>query len=115
MLDTIIDSIFDLSPAIRYVAVYKNGELSLRQRDSLQKAPSSDSDKYEELFINPTILKAVTQRGNLDCGGLNYILVRHGNFYQLVLPAEWGHASVCIEPLGDPLEHLERILVLLKA
>ena len=58
MLDTIIDSIFDLSPAIRYVAVYKNGELSLRQRDSLQKASSSDSDKYEELFINPTILKA---------------------------------------------------------
>ena len=80
-----IESIFKLSECIRYVAVYK-------------------SDRYEELLVNPTLLKLASQRGNIDCGGLDYILVRYGNFFQFVLPESWGHVSVCLEANTDPIQ-----------
>jgi hypothetical protein len=60
-------------------------------------ASSSESDKYQELIANPVMLKAATQRGNIDCGGPEYLLVRYGNFFQFILPVSWGHVSVCIE------------------
>jgi len=51
-----------------------------------------------------TLLKLASQRGNIDCGGLDYILVRYGNFFQFVLPESWGHVSVCIEANTDPIQ-----------
>ena len=59
------------------------------------------SDRYEELLVNPALLKLASQRGNIDCGGLDYLLVRYGNFFQFVLPESWGHVSVCIEADAD--------------
>lgn len=98
-----IESIFKLSNAIRYVAIYKNDKLISREKTDIAAASSTDSDRYEELFINPALLKLTSQRGNLDCGGLEYILVRYGNFFQFVLPQEDGHVSVCIEADADPV------------
>jgi hypothetical protein len=40
----------------------------------------------------------------MDCGGLHYLLVRYGNFFQFVLPTSWGHVSVCIEADANPIE-----------
>lgn len=99
-----IESIFKLSDSIRYVAIYKNGQLESRSRSNTLGASSSESDRYEELLVNPTLLKLASQRGNIDCGGLDYILVRYGNFYQFVLPESWGHVSVCIEADADPIQ-----------
>ncbi len=104
-----IDSIFKLSPFIRYVAIYRDEELSLKERSGLLNASSSESDRYEELLVNPTLLKLATQRGNIDCGGLNYLIVRYGNFFEFVLPTPWGHVSVGIEPEANPLEVGERV------
>ncbi len=64
---------------------------------------SAESDRYEELLVNPTLLKLATQRGNIDCGGLDYLLVKYGNFFQFILPASWGHVSVCIDKSADPI------------
>ena len=72
-------------------------------------ASSSESDKYEELIVNPAILTLVKQRGNIDCGGAEFVLIRYGNFFQFLLPIEGGHISVCIEPYADPLELLAPI------
>ena len=47
-------------------------------------ASSSGSDRYEELLANPAVLTLLSQRGEIDCGGLRYVLVRYGNFFQLV-------------------------------
>ena len=99
-----IESIFRLSDSIRYVAVYKDGQLESKSKSNIIDASSSESDRYEELLVNPTILKLASQRGNIDCGGLEYVLVRYGNFFQFVLPQNWGHVSVCIELTADPIQ-----------
>jgi len=99
-----IEAIFGLSESIRYVAVYKNGDLQSRSKANTVGASSSESDKYEELLVNPALLKLASQRGNIDCGGLDYLVVRYGNFFQFVFTADWGHVSVCIEPDADPID-----------
>lgn len=100
----LIEDIFALSDQIRYVAVYRHERLQSRSRAGRQGASGSESDRYEELLVNPTLLTLATQRGNIDCGGLEYLLVRYGNFYQFVLPAAHGHVSVCIEKEADPVK-----------
>ena len=66
-------------------------------------ASSAGSDTCEELLVSPTVLTLTRQRGSLDCGGLEYVLVRHGSVFQLVIPLADRHLSVCIEPHADPL------------
>jgi len=88
----------DFSDAIRYVAVYLDGKLESASKTETESASSSESDMYEELLVNPAILTLARQRGNIDCGGTEYILIRYGNFFQFVLPLSNGHVSVCIEP-----------------
>jgi hypothetical protein len=104
-----IDEIFSLSADIRYVAVYLEGKLEMKARKITADASSPESDRYEELLVNPTLIKLASQRGNIDCGGLDYLIVRYGSFFQFVLPAEWGHVSVCIEKTADPVAIGEKI------
>ena len=93
----------NFSEAIRYVAVYLDGKLESAARTAAKGASSSESDRYEELLVNPGILTLAWQRGNIDCGGTEYVLIRYGNFFQFVLPLPKGHVSVCIEPDADPI------------
>jgi hypothetical protein len=81
---SVIEQIFAVSPAVRYVALYRNGELTSRQRAGAEGASSSESDRYEELLVNPVLLTLVRQGGNIDCGGAEFVIVRYGNFYQLI-------------------------------
>src|SRR5271154_1360442 len=104
-----IDQIFAVDPAIRYVALYQQGNLTSRQRSALSGASASESDRYEELFVNPTLLTLARQRGNLDCGGSRFVLVGYGNFHQLIMDLPNGHVSVCFELASNPLEHAEAI------
>ncbi len=104
-----MEQVFALSPAVRYVALYRNGELASRQRDGAEGASSSESDRYEELLVNPTLLTLVKQRGNIDCGGAHFVVVRYGNFYQLVIDLPDGHVSVCFELGANPLDYADRI------
>lgn len=108
----LIDAIHKLSPDIRYVATYINGALNSAEKAGLDSASSSESDKYEELIVNPTLLTLVTQRGNIDCGGLQYVLIRYGNFFEYVAPVAGGHVSVGISPDVDPLPIVEQIRAL---
>ncbi len=96
-----MEALFEIDPSIRYVALYLNGTLTSRERSGLSNASASESDKYEELIVNPTLLKLVQQRGNIDCGGLDFVLIRYGNFFEFVQPTKGGHVSVGIEPTGD--------------
>jgi hypothetical protein len=104
-----IDQIFAVTPTIRYVALYQQGNLTSRQRSALSNASASESDRYEELFVNPTLLTLARQRGNLDCGGAKFVLVGYGNFYQLVLDLPDGHASICFDLSANPLSHADTI------
>lgn len=98
-----IEDIFAISKNVRYVAIYRDGKLETRSKSGTEGASNSESDRYEELLVNPILVKAASQRGNIDCGGLDYLLVRYGNFFQFVLPVPWGHISVCIEKSADPI------------
>ncbi len=109
-----INEIFHVSNEIRYVAIYRNGQLDSKSKAHTQNASSGQSDFYEELLVNPTLLKLATQRGEIDCGGLDYLLVGYGHFFQFVLPQEWGHVSVCIEKGADPIAIGQKVAALVK-
>lgn len=104
-----IDRIFAISTAIRYVAIYHHGQLTSAVRPGLQNASASESDKYEELLVNPTLLTLARQRGDIDCGGLQFIVIGYGSFFELVWPLASGHISVGIEPSADPLAFVSAV------
>ena len=110
---SLINTLFERFSAIRYVAVYKNGILTSEQRQQMVDASSSDSDKYEELLVNPALLTLARQRGNIDCGGLRFLLVAYGNFYQLVKEIEGGHISICLELNSDIIMVANEVLAFL--
>lgn len=109
----LIDTLFALSTDIRYVAVYEDGELSSAVRADLNEPSRFESDTYEELLVNPTVLVLARQRGDIDCGGMRYVVIRYGNFFQFVAPTPNGHLSVCIEPDADPVALAPQILGLI--
>lgn len=106
----LIERIFAVDPAIRYVATYLDGVLASAERAGIAGASSSESDKYEELIVNPTLLKLVTQRGNIDCGGAQWVIIRYGHFHELVIPVAAGHLSVGVELTSEPLIIVERVI-----
>ena len=96
-MKSLVEKIFAISEDIRYVAVYVDDKLISSERPGIENTSSSESDKYEELIVNPTLLKLVTQRGNIDCGGTEYVIIRYGFFFELVMPLRNGHLSVGME------------------
>ena len=96
-MSAIAKALFTSLPDVRYVATYVDGKLELNQRSGIANASASESDKYEELIVNPTLLKLIEQRGNIDCGGMDYVLIRYGSFFEFVQPVAGGHVSVGIE------------------
>jgi hypothetical protein len=105
--DDLREAIFALGPHIRYVALGTGQEVTTAQRDDLAEASSGSSDFFEELLVNPALLTLARQRGELDCGGLRYLIVGYGNFNQVVIPMpdRAGHVSVAVE-LGTNLSEV---------
>lgn len=99
--EQIIERCLALGPDVRYVAVYRDEKLQSRERAGLAAASAGESDRYEELIVNPSVLILVRQRGNIDCGGVRYVVIRYGNFFQCVFPIPGGHVSVALETTAD--------------
>jgi hypothetical protein len=112
--ETLINDAFEISVDIRYIAVYDNENLVIKQRGNINNASSGESDKYEELLVNPTLIKLASQRGNIDCGGLEYFIIRYGNFFVLLFPCRNGHVNIGIEPEKNPFTFIEPIKRLLR-
>jgi len=102
--DSLAEALFAASPAVRYVALGRGQDVELRERPAVSDASSSESDRYEELLVNPTLITLARQRGEIDCGGLDYLVVAYGNFFQLVMPVAGGHLSVAIDRTAVPTE-----------
>jgi hypothetical protein len=103
MHDELTQAIFDLGPFVRYVAYGEGQTVFTREREDLAQASDATSDRFEELLVNPTLLTLTRQRGELDCGGLRFVIVGYGNFNQLVMPTPAGHVSVALEKDADAL------------
>lgn len=112
--EQLIHDLLDISGAVRYVAVYDEDGLSIRQRSDIDHASSGESDKYEELLVNPTLIKLASQRGNIDCGGLDYFIIRYGNFFVLLIPGPNGHLNLGIEPDQQPFLLLDPVYAVLE-
>lgn len=108
------ESVLRVRSEIRYVAVRSQGQLCLRQRAQLENASSPESDRYEELIVNPTLLTLVGQRGDIDCGGAQFVLIRYGNFFQFLVPLPGGHISIGMEADCNPLEVVASALPVLR-
>ena len=112
-MNTLLDTLFHLTTKIRYVSIYSAGQLFMRQRPDILHASASDSDRYEELLVNPTLLTLTRQRGEIDCGGLMYIIIRYEFFFQLVVPLKEGHISIAFEPQAEPMNYVGQVTQLL--
>lgn len=99
--ESLKEKVFSISKHIRYVAIYVNGQLLSSERPGIKNTSSTESDKYEELIVNPTLLKLVTQRGNIDCGGAEFVIIRYGSFFEFAMPLTNGHLSFGIEVTSD--------------
>jgi hypothetical protein len=113
-MDSTIEAIFELTSAVRYVAFYQDGHLFMHKRPDIGKPTASESDHYEELLVNPAILLLADKRGNIDCGGLEYVIVRYGNFYQFVHPTSNGHVSIAFGLEANPIAWADPIAELLR-
>jgi hypothetical protein len=109
-----VEELFKISGQIRYIAVYDQDDLFMKQRSDIFNVSASESDKYEELLVNPTLIKLASQRGNIDCGGLQYLIIRYGNFFVLLVPGKDGHINIGLEPDQNPVLLMEPLRELLK-
>lgn len=98
------DVVFGLDAAIRYVAVAQGQRVEMSERSGLTERSASESGRYEELLVNPALMTLASHRGDIDCGGFGYLIVRYGFFFQIVMPLETGHISVAVQPEGDPIK-----------
>jgi len=106
------EAIFGLGQHIRYVASGSGQDVDLAQREGLADASDAGSDFFEELIVNPTLLTLTRQRGELDCGGLRFVIVGYGSFHEIVLPAADGHLSVGVALDADPVAVAEQVAAL---
>jgi hypothetical protein len=114
-IEVLATAVFGLSPYVRYVALRTGDELSLQERSGIYDASSSNSDRYEELLVNPTLLLLTTARGQIDCGGLEYLLIRYCKFFALIHPVRGGHITIGISVAAEPLALVDPIRDLLRA
>ena len=91
----LINDIFKLG-VVGYVALNSGQEVLMRIAPGLESGTTAETNFYEELLVNPTLLKLASQRGELDCGGLNYIAIGYGDFTQLIMLMKDGHISMGI-------------------
>lgn len=102
-------ALFALSPLVRYVALLRGRDLELQERPGLTGASASETDRYEELLVNPAVLTLLRRRGEIDCGGLDHVWIRYGNFWTGLFPTAEGHVNVGLEPDAVPTEHVAAI------
>lgn len=106
-------ALFALSPLVRYVALLRGRDLELQERPGLAGASASETDRYEELLVNPGVLTLLRRRGEIDCGGLDHVWIRYGNFWTGLFPLEDGHVNVGLEPDAVPTEIVPKIRAVL--
>lgn len=96
--------LFALDPGIRYIAVVQDGRIvEMAQNSGFATNNPHETDRMEELFVNPTVLDLTRRRGELDLDGIRYVVVRYGPMFQLLIPFRQGHLSVGIELNTDPV------------
>ena len=111
--EQLISGIFALG-GVGYVALCSGQEILLRVAPGLTSTTTEETNFYEELLVNPTLLKLASQRANLDCEGLRYIAIGYGGFVQLIMLLKGGHVSMGVSRKANTGELATRVQSLLQ-
>jgi hypothetical protein len=104
------ERLFRLEPRIRYVALNQRAQIKEMRRSPLHPSTNPpESDRIEELIVNPIVLEIAARRGNIDMDGVRYVIIRYGTQYQLLLPYQDGHLSIGVNLEDDPIEIARRV------
>jgi hypothetical protein len=101
--------IFELDASIRYIAVNQGGEI-VEMEQRIATFNPVETDKMEELIVNPTVLNITKRRGDLDLEGVNFVLIKYGLQYQAIFNYRDGHVSVGIELVSNAISIVNNIL-----
>ena len=102
MTAALAPSLFAADPNVRYVAVNQNGRITeMEQRAAWSSLNPSETDRLEELVVNPIVLEAASRRGNIDLDGVRAVIIRYGLLDQVILPFGSGHVSVGVQQGAD--------------
>ena len=86
MSDKLSSQLFKLEPKIRYVALNQNGKIvEMEQSPQHPTYNPPESDRIEELIVNPVVLEITKRRGNIDMDGIRYVIIRYGTQFQLLM------------------------------
>jgi hypothetical protein len=108
------ERLFRLEPRIRYVALNQKGQIKEMCQSPLHPSYNPpESDRMEELIVNPTVLEITARRGNIDMDGIRYVVIRYGTQYQLLLPYREGHLSIGVNLEDDPIEIAQKVVTAL--
>ncbi len=106
--------LFKFDPKIRYVSINRNGTIvEMTQNPDLPMYNPPDTDRTEELVVNPTVLDLLRRRGSLDQYGVKFVVIHYDEFYQVVMPYEDGHLSIGVELTADVIDVVKRVTKLL--
>ena len=106
--------LFKFDPKIRYVSINRNGTIvEMTQNPDLPMYNPHDTDRTEELVVNPTVLDLLRRRGSLDQYGVKFVVIHYDEFYQVVMPYEDGHLSIGVELTADVIDVVKRVTKLL--
>ncbi len=103
MNEKISTRLFDLDANIRYVAVNQNERIvEMEQNPKTPSLNPTETDRMEELIVNPIILQLARLRGNLDMEGIRYVVIRYGTLYELIFPYKDVHISIGLAADANP-------------
>ena len=111
--ESLVDAFFALGQ-VGYVALGRGQEVLMRQHPDIVTTTTPESNFYEELLVNPTLLALAGQRGDLDCGGLGYIAIGYGGFIEMIMRMKDGHVSLGVSPRTDVGEFAKKMLAVLE-
>ena len=107
---SVAEQLFRLEPRIRYVAINQLGLIvEMEQSPAHPSYNSQETDRLEELIVNPVVLEITRRRGELDIGATRFVVIRYGTQYQLVMPWRSGHISIGVELADNPLQIADRV------
>jgi hypothetical protein len=92
-IECLVADLFALG-GVGYVAIGRGQDVLMRRHPKLVTGTTEESNFYEELILNPSLLKLAGQRGDLDCGGLRFIAIGYGEFIEMIMRMKDGHISL---------------------
>lgn len=110
---SLVDEVLSLGREVGYVALGRGQQITMRLAPGVMTETTEESNRYEELLVNPTLLTLASQRGRIDCGGLEFIVVGYGDFQQLIMPILGGHISIGLLRDTPVRAFVERVTALL--